>query len=151
MLYELFNIKQALSNHLVNDIIKLIQIKYYDLIQLKLNDVLVILDNWVEYNTIDNKYYISGWMCRNYFRAGGRICHNYKMYKSDTVSYITIEYKLVYSDPKCKRVKDTYGFVIKIDKFQEPMFDLIRSRLTNNTYFYTVKSGKNRIILLYKN
>ena len=90
---------------------------------MKLKDVTCLLDKWVNYERINDKYYID-------------------------IGYITIKYGLVYSDPSSKRCKDTYGFTIDPSKYyNERMFSRIKSRLTTNTCFYSVKSGKNRIIL----
>lgn len=118
MLYELFNIKQALSHELIDDIIVQIQYKYYQLKWMKLKDITCLLDKWFKYERI--------------------------------YDYITIEYGLVYSDPSSKVNKDTYGFTIKPSGCNERIFNRIKSRLTTNTCFYSVKSGKNSIILCYK-
>lgn len=96
---------------------------------------------------IQYKYYELKWI-----KLKDITCILDKWFKYERIyEYITIEYGLVYSDPITKVNKDTYGFTIKPSKkYNERIFNRIKSRLTTNTCFYSVKSGKNRIILCYK-
>jgi hypothetical protein len=139
MLQTLYNIKQGLSNHLIDDVIKIIQFNYYVLTKSYfsiMDDILEILNKYYKYEKIsyektDNRYF--------------------KTYLHDSYGYyITIEYDKISSDPANKKEKDIYGVIIKKSKyFKESTFKSLESRLIKNTCFKKIKSKKN-CIKLYK-
>jgi hypothetical protein len=148
MIYNLFNVKCILENHLVSDVIKLIQ---YDLYLLNIkNDVMRILDDHFSYDEEAGKIYITEYkkMRSEYYGKDDYVKFGYQwnMTHNDK-QYITLTYKKI-------KIKNTYryGLMIRMStpttSEDLPAFKRIESRMMENTIHKKVKSGYNRIYLI---
>jgi hypothetical protein len=143
----LFYIKTWLSDYLVQDIINIIQYKYYKLNEpydLMYKSVLKVLDDYFVYDKLNDKYYIKRYKIReyngNYFKLSYKwydyVYHDYN--NKVIYDYITIS----------KMVNDC--IMIKVSSFYDvPAFKRLESRIMENTSYRKIKSKQNRIILCY--
>jgi hypothetical protein len=146
MIYNLFNVKCCLENHLLSDVITLIQYNFY-LLNIK-NDVMSILDDYFKYYQENDKLYIAKYKKSTYTYDRIYVNKQLKWYNADNYDqYITLTYKKI-------KIKNEYrdGLMIRMSRPTShedlPSFKRIESRIMENTIYTKVKSRYNRIYLV---
>lgn len=157
MIQSLFTVKCALENHVVSDVIKIIQQNCY-LLDIK-TDTMNILNDYFTYDEQDGKFYILQYKkvyhSHYYSKGDDYVNMGHQWFRSDNIKqYITLTYKKI----KVKNIyRDgqnvyRYGLMIKMSRptsYEDlPSFKRIESRIMENTKFTKIKSRYNRIYLV---